>query len=100
MVRREGELQEAPNRHFGNLGRVRPIAFSRQGWMQPPGTRTRMLRTAPYLRAFRQMVLATRPHVVHANTLLSLPEAFVAHRLGIPVVLHVHELPNRDGSAT
>jgi glycosyltransferase involved in cell wall biosynthesis len=31
--------------------------------------------------------------VVHANTLLSLPELCVARWCGLPVVLHVHELP-------
>ena len=71
----------------------RPIAFSRRGWAHAPGTRRRLQRTRPYIRAFRAMLVSTRPHVVHANTLLSLPEAHISHRLGIPVVLHVHELP-------
>jgi glycosyltransferase involved in cell wall biosynthesis len=30
---------------------------------------------------------------VHANTLRTLPEARVARKLGLPVVVHVHELP-------
>ena len=30
---------------------------------------------------------------MHANTLLSLPEATVARSMGLPIVLHVHELP-------
>ena len=34
-----------------------------------------------------------RPHVVHANTLLALPEAAVARSCGLPVVLQSHELP-------
>jgi glycosyltransferase involved in cell wall biosynthesis len=34
-----------------------------------------------------------RPHVVHANTLLALPEAAVARACGLPVVLQAHELP-------
>jgi glycosyltransferase involved in cell wall biosynthesis len=34
-----------------------------------------------------------RPHVVLANTLLAAPEALTARRLGLPVVVHVHEAP-------
>jgi glycosyltransferase involved in cell wall biosynthesis len=41
-----------------------------------------------------------RPHVVHANTLRTLPEAAVAHSLGLPVVLHVHELPDPGAKRT
>jgi glycosyltransferase involved in cell wall biosynthesis len=37
--------------------------------------------------------MAFRPHVVHANTLHTLPEATVARSLGLPVVMHVHEIP-------
>jgi glycosyltransferase involved in cell wall biosynthesis len=32
---------------------------------------------------------------VHANTLRTLPEARVARSLGLPIVIHVHELPPR-----
>lgn len=53
----------------------------------------RLRETPDYLRAFRQELLRTRPHVVHANTLRTLPEARVARSLGLPVVLQVHELP-------
>ena len=37
--------------------------------------------------------MRVRPHVVHANTLLSLPEAAVARSCGLPLVLQSHELP-------
>jgi glycosyltransferase involved in cell wall biosynthesis len=72
---------------------ARPIAYSARGWKAAPGVGTRLARTPGYLREFRRELLRTRPNVVHANTLRVLPEAAVARSLGIPVVLHVHELP-------
>lgn len=71
----------------------RPIAYSTRGWRAEPGVRTRLARTPGYLRRFRRELLRARPNLVHANTLRVLPEAAVARSLGIPVVLHVHELP-------
>jgi glycosyltransferase involved in cell wall biosynthesis len=71
----------------------RPIAYSARGWRADPGLGPRLARTPGYLRRFRRELLAARPNVVHANTLRVLPEASVARSLGIPVVLHVHELP-------
>jgi L-malate glycosyltransferase len=71
----------------------KPIAYSARGWRAAPGVLPRLQRTPGYLRRFRQQLLAVRPHVVHANTLRALPEASLARSLGIPVVLHVHEVP-------
>jgi glycosyltransferase involved in cell wall biosynthesis len=73
--------------------RSKPIRYSVRGWRAEPGVVARLQDTPGYLRAFRQMLLHVRPHVVHANTLRTLPEARVARRLGLPVVVHVHELP-------
>jgi glycosyltransferase involved in cell wall biosynthesis len=73
--------------------REKPLAYSVRGWRSHPGVAARV-RTAPsYLSAFRRELLVLRPHVVHANTLRTLPEATAARSLGLPVVLHVHELP-------
>jgi glycosyltransferase involved in cell wall biosynthesis len=71
----------------------RPIAFSRRGWSEHPGFVARARRTPAYLRAFREALVRVRPHVVHVNTLLGLPEALVARSCGLPVVLQAHELP-------
>ena len=71
----------------------RPIGFSWRGWREDPGAFARLRRTPEYLRTFRGALLRVRPHVVHANTLLTLPEACVARAAGLPIVLHVHELP-------
>ena len=71
----------------------RPIAVSGRGWREPPGIARRVRRTPGYLRAVHDALLRIRPHVVHANTLHALPEAMVARRCGLPVVLQCHELP-------
>ena len=72
---------------------AKPIAYSARGWKARPGAPERLRQTPGYLRAFRSTLLRFRPHVVHANTLRTLPEASVARAAGLPVVLHVHELP-------
>jgi glycosyltransferase involved in cell wall biosynthesis len=73
--------------------RPKPIAFSARGWGRPPGLVRRAARTPGYLRAVRSWLRRVEPHVVHANSLLMLPEASVARTLGVPVVVQVHELP-------
>ena len=73
--------------------RDKPIRYSIRGWRAGAGIVARLRETPSYLRAFREALLQARPHVVHANTLRTLPEARVARRLGIPVDIHVHELP-------
>ena len=80
--------------------RQKPIRYSMRGWRADPGIVTRLRETPAYLRAFRQMLLRARPHVVHANTLRTLPEARVARKLGLPVVVHVHELPPAGAKRT
>jgi glycosyltransferase involved in cell wall biosynthesis len=82
------------------LGAERPIAFSLRGWREPPGIVVRGLRSSGYLRDVRAALERVRPHVVHANTLLSLPEAAVARACGLPVVLQAHELPPAGVKAT
>jgi glycosyltransferase involved in cell wall biosynthesis len=71
----------------------RPIASSISGFRRHPGLVLRLFRTVAYLQAVRRALLVARPHVVHANSLLMLPEATVAKALGLPVVLQLHELP-------
>jgi glycosyltransferase involved in cell wall biosynthesis len=73
--------------------RSKPIRYSLRGWNAGPGVVSRVRDLPEYLRAFRRALLAARPHVVHANTLRTLPEARIARKLGLPVVLHIHELP-------
>jgi glycosyltransferase involved in cell wall biosynthesis len=71
----------------------KPIAFSLRGWRREPGIAQRLLRTPSYLTAFARWLAAEAPDVVHANSLLMLPEATIARARGVPVVVQVHELP-------
>jgi len=80
--------------------REKPIRYSLRGWRADPGVLARLRDTPGYLRLFRRALLRARPHVVHANTLRTLPEARVARRLGLPVVIHVHELPAASAKRT
>lgn len=86
-------LEEAAASISAQAYRLKPIGYSARGWRADPGVVARLSDTPGYLRAFRQTLLRMRPHVVHANTLRTLPEATVARSLGLPVVVHVHELP-------
>lgn len=89
-----GPLREAAAARLALvLGAERPLAFSVRGWREQPGVTVRMLRSPGYVRDVRAALERVRPHVVHANTLLSLPEAAVARACGLPVVLQAHELP-------
>jgi glycosyltransferase involved in cell wall biosynthesis len=93
-------LQEAAVSLSGQAYREKPIRYSVRGWRAHPGVVARLLDTPAYLRAFRQALLQVRPHVVHVNTLRSLPEAMVARRFGLPVVVQVHELPRPGAKRT
>jgi glycosyltransferase involved in cell wall biosynthesis len=86
-------LGEASGSIAAEAHHVKPMRYSLRGWRAEPGVAARLRDTPSYLRAFRQALLRARPHVVHANTLRTLPEARIARRLGLPVVIHVHELP-------
>jgi len=78
----------------------KPIAYSLRGWRAGDGLASRAAASPAYLRRVREELVRLRPHVVHANTLRSLPEAAVARSLGLPVVLHVHELPEPGAKRT
>ncbi len=93
-------LDEAASSLSAHGYRSKPIRYSARGWRANPGVVARLRDTPAYLRAFRRMLLRARPHVVHVNTLRALPEARVARRLGLPVVLHVHELPSSGAKTT
>jgi len=70
----------------------RPLRFSRRGLREPPGVVRRLSATPGYLRRWRAWLGAQDAALVHANSLLSLPEAMTRPRRGPPVVLHAHEV--------
>jgi glycosyltransferase involved in cell wall biosynthesis len=73
---------------------AKPIAFSLRGWRRDPGIAQRLRGTPGYLGAFRKWLEETAPGVVHVNSLLMLPEATIARRLGLPIVVQLHEFPS------
>jgi glycosyltransferase involved in cell wall biosynthesis len=81
-------------REFTDLVYVehRPIRYSIRGLREPPGALRRLTSVPGYLRRFARVLRALDPTLVHANTLYCLPEATVARRAKVPVVLHVHEM--------
>jgi glycosyltransferase involved in cell wall biosynthesis len=71
----------------------RPIGVSIRGWRRPPGVRQRIYQSRQYFASVRQGLEEQRPDAVHVNTLHALPEGYVARHLGLPIVLHAHEIP-------
>jgi len=71
----------------------KPIAYSLRGWRRDPGMARRLRRAPAYLNAFKRWLEEESPDVVHVNSLLMLPEATIARRLGLPIVIQVHEIP-------
>jgi glycosyltransferase involved in cell wall biosynthesis len=90
----DGPLVDASKSVLDERGlRARPIAFSVGGWRSEPGIVARLRRTPGYLAEFDRWLAARAPSVVHANSLLVLPEATIARRRGYPVLVQLHELP-------
>jgi glycosyltransferase involved in cell wall biosynthesis len=65
-----------------------------RGWRQAPGIVQRVRRSPGYLGAFKRWLEQESPDVVHVNSLQMLPEATLARRLGLPIVIQVHEIPS------
>lgn len=83
---------ELERRGLRVLGAPRPIAYSLSALRLPPGPRTRIAALPRYLRAYARALRSIRPALVHANSLTSLAEATIARSLGVPVLMHVHEM--------
>lgn len=73
-------------------GAPRCIEYSLRTWRLPPGPVRRLIAAPGYLRAYRRFLHSRRPALVHANSILTLAEALVARRSGLPTLLHAHEM--------
>ncbi len=73
-------------------GAPRCIEYSLRTWRLPPGPARRLIAAPGYLRRYRRFLQTRRPALVHANSILSLAEALVASRSGLPTLLHAHEM--------
>ncbi|HEY1357630.1 MAG TPA: glycosyltransferase family 4 protein [Thermoleophilaceae bacterium] len=87
-----GELEAALRADGrGVVGLRRELRYSLASLRQPPGPLARLRSGGRYLRAFSQTARSGEFDLVHANSLLTLPEAGLARAAGLPVLLHVHE---------
>jgi glycosyltransferase involved in cell wall biosynthesis len=73
-------------------GSERPIASGLKALREPPGVRRRLAMAPRYLRRFRRFVRSVDPAVVHSNSLYSFAEALTSRALGVPTVLHLHDM--------
>lgn len=84
--------EELTKRGYECGGEPRLLRYSRASLQQPPGAAAR-LRTVPgYLSRFRRWALSQRPVLVHANTIIALPELAAVRPGGPTGLMHVHEL--------
>jgi glycosyltransferase involved in cell wall biosynthesis len=74
----------------------RLLRFSVDGLREPPGPLRRLASTPAYLRDWRAWLEAQDVALVHANSLLTLPEVVSRPRGGPPLVLHTHEVLPAD----
>jgi glycosyltransferase involved in cell wall biosynthesis len=81
------ELRE---RGLDVAGSERLLRYHWRTLQEPPGPARRLAGVPAYLREFRRWVRAAAPALLHANTLLALPEAVAAGRRP-PTVLYCHE---------
>ncbi len=84
--------QELERRGYRVAGEPRPLRYSLPALRTPPGAVARLAATPGYLRRFKRWVRREAPDVLHANTLIMLPEALAARAGGAPVFLYVHEI--------
>ena len=71
-------------------GTSRLLRYSWRSLRQSPGAIARLQSVPGYLREFQAWVRAQNPDVLHANTLLTIPEA-LSMRRRCPTVLYAHE---------
>lgn len=72
-------------------GARRTLRFGWRSLSHGSGMRANLAAVPGYLRAFHSFLRARDPLLVHANSLLTLPEAAVARAAGKPVLVHAHE---------
>ena len=85
---------EAELRRLGHSTATEPrqLRFSRASLRQPPGAARRLATAPSYLRRWRAWLAAQDADLLHANSLLALPETVSRPRAGPPAVLYAHEI--------
>jgi glycosyltransferase involved in cell wall biosynthesis len=85
----EAELEA---RGYLHAGAPRLLRYSWRSLTEPPGLLARVRTVPGYLRTFRRWVGIQSPTLVHANSLVTLPEAVAARRSGRGTLVHAHEM--------
>ena len=88
--------QEVRRRGYEVATAERLLRFSVGGLRQPPGPLLRLGPTPRYVREWRAWVQAQDAALIHANSLLALPEVITRPRGGPPLILHTHEVLPAD----
>lgn len=92
-VPRPGPAHDLLRERYARVeGARRPIASGLAALRLPPGVPRRLAATPGYLNAFARFVRAVSPDVLHSNSLYSFAEAFSGRALGVPTVLHLHDM--------
>ncbi len=73
-------------------GEPRQLRYSPSALRVPPGPVARLRSVPGYLHRFRQWLDLHQPDVFQANTFIVIPEAIVARRAGVPVLMYIHEI--------
>jgi glycosyltransferase involved in cell wall biosynthesis len=82
---------ELQTRGLAVAGSERLLRYHWRTLREPPGAARRLAGVPGYLHAFRRWVRERDPALLHANTLLALPEAVAARSRRRPAVLYCHE---------
>ena len=85
----ERELRRQ-GRHVATAERL--LRFSRASLAQPPGPARRLASVPAYLRGWRAWLRDQDADLIHANSILSVPELASRPAAGPPLVLHTHEV--------
>lgn len=73
-------------------GEPRLLRYSWRPLRAPPGVVARVRSIPGYLTCFRRWLDLQSPDLVHANTVITIPEVLVARSQDRPTLLHVHEM--------
>ena len=76
---------------YVHAGAPRLLRYTWRSLHEPPGAIARISSVPSYLRRFRRWLRLQSPAIVHANTLIAIPEALAAARCGARI-LQVHEV--------
>lgn len=83
------ELRESGYRVHG---RERNVGYSLLWLRHDPGPAHKLRSMPAWFAGLAKVVRAERPALVHANSLYTSAEAILARQMGVPTVLHVHEM--------